>query len=77
MTGGAPVILARGFYDLGELTIPNGQSTAQYQLSVEALDPNWSTGVEPYGPAQVTPSGSFAPVVVTVTNGSNAGARTS
>jgi hypothetical protein len=61
-----------GFYDLGELTIPNGQSTAQYQLSVEALDPNWSTGVEPYGPAQVTPSGSFAPVVVTVTNGSNA-----
>jgi len=61
-----------GFYDLGELTIPNGQSTAQYQLTVEALDPNWSTGVEPYGPTQVTPSGSFAPVVVTVTNGSNA-----
>jgi hypothetical protein len=61
-----------GFYDLGQLTIPNGQSTAEYQLSVEALDPNWSMGVEPYGPTQVTPSGSFAPVVVTVTNGSNA-----
>src|SRR5208282_3830539 len=61
-----------GFYDLGQLTIPTGQTTAQYQLSVEALDPNWSTGVEPYGPTQVTPSGSFAPVVVTVSNGSNA-----
>jgi len=59
-----------GFYDLGQLTIPTGQTTAQYQLSVEALDPNWSTGVEPYGPTQVTPSGSFAPVLVTVENGS-------
>ncbi|MGA2202474.1 MAG: IPT/TIG domain-containing protein [Terriglobales bacterium] len=60
-----------GFYDLGQLTIPTGQTTAQYQLSVEALDPNWSMGVESYAPTQVTPSGSFAPVVVTVTNGSN------
>ncbi len=61
-----------GFFDLGQLTIPTGQTTAQYQLSVEALDPHWSQGVEPYAPTQVTPSGSFAPVVVTVSNGSNA-----
>jgi hypothetical protein len=61
-----------GFYDLGQLLIPTGQTTAEYQLSVEALDPIWSTGVEPYGPTQVEPSGSFAPVVVTVSNGSNA-----
>ncbi len=61
-----------GFFDLGQLTIPTGQTTAQYQLSVEALDPNWSMGVEPYSPTQVTPSGSFAPVVVTVSSGSNA-----
>ena len=61
-----------GFFDLGQLMIPTGQTIAEYQLSVEALDPNWSTGVEPYAPAQVTPSGSFAPVVVTVSNGSNA-----
>jgi hypothetical protein len=61
-----------GFFDLGQLMIPTGQTTAQYQLSVEALDPNWSMGVEPYAPTQVTPSGSFAPVVVTVQNGSNA-----
>src|SRR5208282_1082550 len=62
-----------GFFDLGQLMIPTGQTTAEYQLSVEALDPNWSMGVEPYAPTQVTPSGSFAPVVVTVSNGSNAG----
>ena len=61
-----------GFFDLGELMIPAGQSTAQYQLSVEGLDPNWSLGVEPYAPTQVALSGSFAPVVVTVSNGSNA-----
>jgi hypothetical protein len=61
-----------GFFDLGQLMIPTGQTIAEYQLSVEALDPNWSMGVEPYAPMQVTPSGSFAPVVVTVSNGSNA-----
>jgi hypothetical protein len=61
-----------GFFDLGELMIPSGQTTAEYQLSVETLDPAWSMGVEPYAPTQVTPSGAFAPVVVTVSNGSNA-----
>ncbi len=60
-----------GFHDLGQLTIPTGQNIAQYQLSVEAIDPNWSWGVQPYGPNQVSPSGSFAPIVVTIQNGSN------
>ncbi|MGB9204499.1 MAG: IPT/TIG domain-containing protein, partial [Terriglobales bacterium] len=60
-----------GLFDLGQLTIPTGQTIAQYQLTVESLDANWSMGVEPYAPTQVTPSGSFAPIVVTVTNGSN------
>ncbi|MGB6385577.1 MAG: hypothetical protein WBD25_14885 [Terriglobales bacterium] len=60
-----------GYFNLGQLTIPTGQNIAEYQLSVEALDPNWSLGVEPYAPTQVTPSGSFAPVVVTITNGSS------
>ena len=58
-----------GFFDLGGLPIPNGASTAQYQLSVEALDPTWSAGVGPYESAQVTPSGSFAPMVITVKAG--------
>src|SRR2546429_1081176 len=60
-----------GFFDLGQLVIPSGQTIAQYQLNVEALDASWSLGVEPYVPTQVAPSGSFAPVVVTIQNGSN------
>jgi hypothetical protein len=55
-----------GFFDLGGLPIPNGASTAEYQLSVEALDPLWSAGVCPYHPAQVAASGTFQPIVVTV-----------
>jgi len=58
-----------GFFDLGGLPIPNGGSTAQYQLSVEALDPLWSAGVCPYDYSQVAPSGIFAPIVVTVNAG--------
>jgi hypothetical protein len=58
-----------GFFDLGGLPIPNGASTAQYQLSVEALDPLWSAGVCPYDPAQVAPSGTFQPMTVTVSAG--------
>jgi hypothetical protein len=61
-----------GFFDLGQLPIPTGQTIAQYQLGVEPLDPDWSQGVGPYAPTQVTPSGTFAAVVVTVANGSNA-----
>ena len=55
-----------GFFDLGGLPIPNGASTAQYQLSVEALDPLWSAGVCPYDLSQVAPSGTFQPIAVTV-----------
>jgi hypothetical protein len=58
-----------GFFDLGGLPIPNAGSSAQYQLSVEALDPLWSAGVCPYDTSQVAPSGSFTPIVVTVNAG--------
>jgi hypothetical protein len=58
-----------GFFDLGGLPIPNGASTAQYELTVEALDPMWSAGVCPYDPAQVAPSGASQSVVVTVAAG--------
>ncbi len=44
-----------GFFDLAGLEIPNGASSAQYQLSVEPLDPLWSQIVGPYGPWQVRP----------------------
>jgi hypothetical protein len=68
---GSNDVALEGYFDLGELRIPTGQTIAQYQLSVEGLDANWSTGLGPYAPTQVTPSGSFAPVVVTIQNGSN------
>jgi hypothetical protein len=59
-----------GFFNFGQLAVPAGQSSALYQISVEALDPVWSTGVGPYAPTQVEPSGTFSPVVVTVVAGS-------
>ena len=57
-----------GFFDLGGLPLPNG-STAQYQLSVEPINAGWSTGVGPYPPFLVNPSGLFSPIVVTVAAG--------
>lgn len=57
-----------GFFDLAGLPLPAGGS-AQYRLSVEAIDPDWSTGVASYGPDQVAPSGTFTPIVVTVAAG--------
>src|SRR6267142_5565939 len=59
-----------GGFDLAGLEIPDG-SSAKYRLSVEALEPNWAEGVGPYAPAQVTPSGSFTPVVLTLEGGSD------
>src|SRR5262249_4596942 len=59
-----------GFFDLAGLQIPNGATSAQYQLTVEELDPLWSTNAGPYGSAgQVQPSGSMQPILVTVTRG--------
>jgi hypothetical protein len=58
-----------GFFDLAGLQIPNGATTSQYQLSVEAVDPAWSTQVGPYGPWQVQPSGSAQPIIVNVSLG--------
>ena len=60
-----------GTFDLGGLEIPEGSSSAKYQLSIEPLNANWAEGVGPYAPYQVAPSGSFAPIVVTVQPGSD------
>jgi len=59
-----------GAFDLPGLPLPDGGS-AQYQLTVEALDPNWSSGVGPYAPWQVSPSGSAQPIIVTAAAGQN------
>jgi hypothetical protein len=59
-----------GFFDLAGLPIPSGATAAEYQLSVEPIDPLWSTHVGPYGStSQVQPSGSFQPILVAVTLG--------
>jgi hypothetical protein len=59
-----------GFFDLAGLQIPNGATSAQYQLSMEAIDPLWSTHAGPYGStSQVQPSGSAQPILLTVTLG--------
>lgn len=59
-----------GFFDLGGLQIPSGATSAQYQLTIEAVDPLWSTNAGPYGTtSQVQPSGSMQPIVVNVTLG--------
>lgn len=59
-----------GFFDLAGLQLPNGGS-AQYQLSVEAVDPFWSPGVGPYSPGPVSPSGSAQTIIVTLAAGSD------
>jgi len=56
-----------GFFDLGGLPNPDGFSTVQYQLTVEAIDPNLSAGVCPYDLSQVEPSGSMQSVSFMVT----------
>jgi len=58
---------AEGVFDLAGLAPP--PTGAQYQLSVEAIDPKWSAGVGPYSPGPVSPSGSFQPVTVSVAPG--------
>lgn len=59
-----------GFFDLSGLPLPTGGST-QYELTVEAVDPLWSTDVGSYTPGPVAPSGSATPVTVTVSAGSD------
>lgn len=59
-----------GFFDLGGLQVPDGES-AQYQLSVESLDSRWSSGMGPYSPGPVALSGSFQPITLTVSAGSD------
>jgi hypothetical protein len=46
-----------GFFDLAGLPIPDGTGQAQFQLTVEAVDPVWSYGMGPYGLWPVHPSG--------------------
>jgi hypothetical protein len=59
-----------GFFDLAGLELPAG-APGLYQLSVEPIDPLWSTSVGPYQPNQVKPSGSFSPLSLNVALGND------
>jgi hypothetical protein len=61
-----------GFFDLAGLQIPNGGNSAQYQLTVETLNPFWSAFVGPYQPWQVPASGAAQTITVNVTLGGDA-----
>ena len=65
---GSTAASQEGFFDLAGLPLPNGAS-AQYQLTVEQIDPTWSVGVGSYAPWLVAPSGVAQPIVVTVAAG--------
>jgi hypothetical protein len=58
-----------GFFDLAGLQLPNGATSGQYQITVEAIDPMWAMTVGPYEPLQVEPSGSTQPIILNVTLG--------
>jgi IPT/TIG domain-containing protein len=68
---GSSTPAAEGFFDISGLQIPNGATTAQYELTVESLDPLWSEGVGPYAPFQVALSGQAALTLVNVTLGTD------
>ena len=67
---GADNQAVEGFFDLAGLQLPTGGS-AQYQLSVEAVNSTWSANVGSYSPGPVSPSGSAVPINVTVSAGSD------
>jgi len=56
-----------GYYDLGGLEVTDPSGIAEYQITVEPLDPEESEAVEPYAPWQVTPSGTAPPATVFIT----------
>ncbi len=68
---GSSNTVQEGSFDISGLQIPGGATTAQYELTVESLDPLWSMGVEPYVPFQVELSGQSALTVVNVTLGTD------
>ena len=60
-----------GYFDLAGLEFPDGKATAQYQLSLEAVDPLCAepNSVGPYRNGQVAPSGAVTPITVTISKG--------
>jgi hypothetical protein len=62
-----------GYFDLAGLQFPAGYSTVQYQLSVESVNSLYIDGlsVGPYKEVSVPMSGTFTPITITVSKGSD------
>ncbi|HKC71274.1 MAG TPA: hypothetical protein VKB60_06610, partial [Terriglobales bacterium] len=60
-----------GYFELAGLEFPQAGTSAQYQISVESLDPACAdfAAVGPYRAGQVTPSGTAATVTLTLNQG--------
>jgi hypothetical protein len=56
----------QGFFDLSGMPLPPGMTTANYQITFEAIDPLYilTDSVGPYLDGQPTPSGTLAPITV-------------
>jgi hypothetical protein len=56
----------QGFFDLSDIPLPPGVTSANYQVTFEPISPLYINGssVGPYIDGQTTPSGSLAPIAV-------------
>lgn len=56
----------QGHFDLSGIPLPPGVTTANYQITIEAIDPLYilTDSVGPYAAGQVTPSGTLPPILV-------------
>lgn len=56
----------QGYFDLSDMPLPPGVTSANYQLTFEAINPLYilTESVGPYVAGQVTPSGTLAPISV-------------
>jgi hypothetical protein len=57
----------QGFFDLSDMPLPPGVSSANYQVTFEAINPLYilTDSVGPYLDGQVAPSGTLEPILVT------------
>jgi hypothetical protein len=55
-----------GFYDLGGLELPPGETSASFRISIERVDPSYigPSSVGPYVIAQVAPSGKTSAITI-------------
>ncbi|HMK31878.1 MAG TPA: IPT/TIG domain-containing protein [Terriglobales bacterium] len=68
---GSNDLAVEGFYDLSGLELPDGASSADFQLTIEPVTPLYtdSVAVGPYKTVGVSPSGTATPISVTVSRG--------